>query len=75
MPTEVKFTIPVPALDALRRIIQRDFLHDAEEHKRIMQLPEKDRTEPLRRLMRNESDRGVVERTIGFDGSKNERGE
>jgi hypothetical protein len=74
MTAEVKFTMSVPALDALRRIVQRDFLRDVEENKRIMQLPAAERSEPLRQLMRNESERGIVERTLGFDGAQDEIG-
>jgi hypothetical protein len=73
--TEVKFTMSVPALDALRRIVRRDFDRDVAEHNRIMELPEKERSaEELRQLMRNEHDRGLVERTMGFDGTTDEIG-
>lgn len=71
---EVKFVMTVAALDALRRIVQRDFERDVKDNERVMKLPESERTEPLRQHMRNEHDRGLVERTLGFDGSKNEIG-
>ena len=75
MAAEVKFTISVPALDALRRIVQRDFFNDTELHKRIQALPEGERSEGHRLLLRNEQDRMIVERSLGFDGSKNEKGQ
>ena len=75
MSTEVKFTIPVPTLDALRRIVKRDYEHDVAEHKRIMGLPEAERPALLRAQMRNESDRDQVARSLGFQEAKDERGE
>ena len=74
MSADVRFSMSVPVLDALRRIVQRDFLRDVEEQKRIMTLPEAERTEPYRAMMRRESDRALVERTLGFDGAKSEIG-
>lgn len=74
MVTEVKFTMSVPAFDALRRIVQRDFMADQRENERIMKLPESERNGPIRETMRHESDRGLVERTLGFDSSKDEIG-
>lgn len=73
--TEVKFSMSVPAFDALRRICKRDFDNDRAENARLLRLPEAERTEGLYELMRNENDRGMVERTLGFDSSTNERGD
>jgi hypothetical protein len=74
--TEVKFTMSISALDALRLIVQRDFLHDVEENKRAIAMPQEDpkRMEIMRELFRHEGQRALIERTLGFDGSKNEMG-
>ena len=75
MPAEVKFTMPIPTLDALRRIVRRDFEHDATISRMQMDLPEKERnTVILRELIRREGERELIERTLGFDGTRDEIG-
>jgi hypothetical protein len=75
MTAEVKFSIPVPALDALRRIMRRDFDHDQQVQKAQLALPEKERDkEWARTAYRNESDRALIERALGFEADKDEIG-
>lgn len=75
MSAEVKFSIPVPTLDALRRIMRRDFDNDRATHSRELALPEKERDQNvLRALMRHEGDRDQVERALGVQSDKDEVG-
>lgn len=75
MSAEVKFSIPVPTLDALRRIVRRDFERDRDAHQRELALPEKQRDQNvLRALLRHEGDRDQVERALGFQADKDEVG-
>lgn len=75
MTAEVKFSISVPALDALRRIVRRDFERDQVTQNANLALPEKERDKDwARTAYRNEGDRALIERCLGFEADKDEIG-
>jgi len=77
MTAEIKFSMPVSALDALRRIMRRDYKQDCTDKILAFEMPESHpkRVEVLRGCLRHENERDLLERVLGIDSAKDEIGE